>query len=57
MPDNPDKIRHYRTCMRMYGVMMQELSHNEEYIIKLIDNNGLNEFETGLCTLIEKSLS
>ena len=57
MPDNPDKIRHYRTCMRMYSEMMQDLSHSEEYIIKLIDDNGLNEFETGLRILIEKSLS
>ncbi len=57
MPDNPDKIRHYRIYMRKYGEMMQDLSHSEEYIIKLIDNNGLNEFETGLRTLIEKSLN
>lgn len=31
MPDNPDKIHHYRTCMRMYGEMMQDLSHSEEW--------------------------
>lgn len=55
MPDNPDKIYHYRSYMRMYGEMMQDLSHSEEYVIKLIDYNGLNEFETGLRTLIEKS--
>ncbi len=36
MPDNLARIRHYRTCMRMYGEMMQDLSHSEEYIIKLI---------------------
>lgn len=57
MPDNPDKIPHYRSHMRMYGEMMQDLSHSEEYIIKLIDNDGLNKFETGPRNLIEKSLN
>lgn len=57
MPDNPDKIRHYRTCMRMYGEMMQDLSGSEHYIARLIGNDGLDEFETGLRILIEKSLS
>ena len=55
MLDNPDKIRHYRTYMRRYGEMMQDLSHSESYIIHLIGNDRLNEFETGLRSLIEKS--
>jgi len=42
--------------MRMYGEMMQDLSRSENYITHLIDNNGLDELETGLRTLIEKSL-
>lgn len=57
MSDNPDKIRHYCTYMRMYGEIMQDLSHSEEYVIKLIDNDRLNELEAGLRTLIEKSLN
>lgn len=55
MSDSPDKIHHYRSYMRMYGEMMQDLSHSEEYVIKLIDYNGLDEFESALCNLIEKS--
>lgn len=54
MPDNPDKIHHYRSYMRMYGEMMQDLSHSEEYVSKLIGNDGLDEFESALCNLIEK---
>ncbi len=54
MPDNPDKIHHYRSHMRMYGEMMQDLSHSEEYVSKLIGNDGLDEFESALCNLIEK---
>jgi hypothetical protein len=57
MPGNQNKIRHYRTSMRMYGEMMQDLSGSEKYISYLIDNDGLDEFETGLRILIEKSLS
>lgn len=57
MQDNWNKIRHYRTCMRMYGEMMLDLSSSEKYLTCLIDNDGLNEFETGLRTLIEKSLN
>jgi len=55
MPDNPDKIHHYRSHMRMYGEMMQDLSSSERYITYLIDNDGLDEFESALCNLIEKS--
>ncbi len=57
MPDKQNKIRHYRAYMKMYGEMMLDLSDSDEYITKLIDDNGLGEFETGLCNLIEKSLS
>lgn len=57
MLDSQTIIHHYRTCMRRYSEMMQDLSHSEEYIIKLIDNDGLNKFETGLRILIEKSLN
>lgn len=39
----------------MYGEMMQDLSRCENYITHLINNNELDEFETGLRTLIEKS--
>ncbi len=57
MPDNNRaKIDHYRTYMRMYGEMLQDLSHSRNYIIHLIDNKGLSEFEAGLRTLIEKAL-
>lgn len=57
MPDSSGAtIDHYRTYMRMYGEMLQDLSHSRNYIIYLIDNKGLSEFETGLRTLIEKSL-
>jgi hypothetical protein len=55
MPDNQNTIRHYRAYMKMYGEMMHELYRCEEYITKLIDNNGLDEFETSLRNLIEKS--
>ncbi len=57
MRDNQHKVHHYRTYLKMYGEMMQDLSDSDDYIIKLIDDNGLGEFETGLCSLIEKSLS
>lgn len=56
MPDNQTRISHYRVCMRMYGEMMQDLSRCENYIARLIGNDGLDEFETSLRTLIEKSL-
>ncbi|GKS69800.1 hypothetical protein W03_18040 [Nitrosomonas sp. PY1] len=55
MPDKPNKIRHYRTYMDMYGKMLQDLSHSENYITRLINNNKLDEFETSLRALIEKS--
>lgn len=55
MPVSQTRISHYRDCMRMYSEMMQDLSRSENYITHLIDNNGLDEFETGLRTLIEKS--
>lgn len=57
MPGNPNKILHYRTYMRMYDEMMQDLSGSEKYICYLIDNDGLDEFETGPRTLIEKSIN
>lgn len=56
MPDNQIKIHHYRACIRMYCEMMQDLSRSENYIARLIGNDGLDEFETSLRTLIEKSL-
>jgi len=49
-------IDHYRTYMRMYGEMLKDLSLSKNYITYLIDNKGLNEFEAGLRTLIEKAL-
>lgn len=56
MPDSQTRISHYRTCLRMYGEMMQDLAMSENYIVHLIDNDGLDEFETSLRVLIEKSL-
>ena len=55
MPDKQSKIHHYRVHMYMYGEMMQDLSSSEKYVAKLIGNDGLDEFETGLRNLIEKS--
>lgn len=55
MPDSQTRISHYRACIRMYGEMMQDLSRCENYITHLINNNELDEFETGLRTMIEKS--
>ncbi|MGY8628520.1 hypothetical protein ABHF54_01330 [Nitrosomonas europaea] len=57
MLDNQNRIRHYRAYTRMYGEMMQDLCSSEHYITYLINNDGLNKFETGLRTLIEKSLN
>ncbi|MCP5275780.1 MAG: hypothetical protein H6936_13210 [Burkholderiales bacterium] len=54
MRDNQRKTRHYRAYLKIYGEMMQDLSSSDEYITRLIDNNGLSEFETGLRSLIEK---
>ena len=56
MPDKQNKIHHYRVHMYMYGEMMQDLSKSEKYLSQLIDNDGLNEFETGLRNLIDKSV-
>lgn len=55
MLDSKTKILHYHVYMNMYGEMLQDLSHCEKYIINLIDNNELDEFEIGLRILIEKS--
>jgi len=41
--------------MNMYGEMLQDLSRSESYITRLIDNNELDQFETSLRALIEKS--
>ncbi len=54
MRDNQRKIRHYRAYLRMYGEMMCDLSGSDGYIARLIDNNELSKFETGLRNLIEK---
>jgi len=48
------KNSHYRAYLKMYGKMMQDLSDSDEYVTRLIDNNGLSKFETGLRNLIEK---
>ncbi len=55
MSDRQNKICHYRVYMKMYGEMMQDLSHCDEYIIKLIDSDKLDGFEQALHTIIEKS--
>ncbi len=55
MPDNQNTIRHYRAYMKMYGEMMQDLSHCDQYIAKLIKRDKLDGFEQALRTLIEKS--
>jgi hypothetical protein len=55
MRNKQHEIRHYRTYLKMYGEMMQDLSGSGEYIAKLIGNNGLDDFETSLRKLIEKS--
>ena len=55
MPDNQNKIRHYHAYMKMYGEMMRDLSNSEKYITYLMNNKGLDEFETALRILIEKS--
>lgn len=55
MPDSKTRIHHYHVYMNMYGGMLQDLSSSENYIVHLIENNGLSEFETGLRSLIEKS--
>lgn len=55
MRNKQREIRHYRTYLKMYGEMMQDLSVSNAYIAKLIDNNGLDDFETSLRKLIEKS--
>lgn len=55
MPDSQTKICHYRVYMNMYGEMMQDLSRSENYITRLIGNDGLDEFELALRTRIEKT--
>lgn len=55
MPDSKTRIRHYHVYMNMYGEMLQDLSRSESYITRLIDNNELDQFETSLRALIEKS--
>lgn len=55
MPDSKTRICHYHVYMNMYGEMLQDLSRSESYITRLIDNNELDQFETSLRALIEKS--
>lgn len=55
MRNNQREICHYRTYLKMYGEMLQDLSVSDTYIAKLIGNNGLDDFETSLRKLIEKS--
>jgi len=55
MPDRNKRIEHYATYIKMYGEMMQDLSQCDRYVTKLIDNEKLDNLETVLRSLIEKS--
>ncbi len=46
------EIKHYATHMKMYASMLYDLADTESYVIRLIENNGLDEFEECLRKLV-----
>ncbi len=53
MPSQQE-IEHYAVHMKKYASMINDLSVSESYVIRLVENDGLDEFEKSLRTLICK---
>ena len=47
------KIKHYQEYLNMYGSMISDLSESESFIIRLIENDRLDDIETALRERIE----
>ena len=47
------KIQHYREYLKMYGSMIVDLSESEDFIIRLIEKDRLDDIETVLRERIE----
>lgn len=44
---------HYREHMKMFGSMMMDMAECDDYVIKMIENKGLDKFEKALRWKIE----
>lgn len=55
MPQYSEIIQ-YRTRLSMYASMLADLSESDAFIQRLIDRDGLSEFELALCHLIEQTV-
>lgn len=55
MQDDQARISEYRAYMKMYASMMADLSEIDEYLLRLIQGEGLTDFENTIRSMIEEA--